>query len=258
MIDTSRTALLLIGHGSARNPQSRVPTERLADDLRRRGLFAEVVAGFLKEPPLVDQALAQLSSRTVIAVPNLAGEGPLVRTDIPRMLGLEGDKGQRDGRLILYARPVGSHPRIPDLIGRRVRDLVAAHDLNRDEVCLLLVGHGSSRPGGAATTAQAIAAALRQSAVAGEVVLAYLEQPPFVADWTRLTAARTVIVAPLLIAEGLHGSEDLPPLFGLAPGQTGPSAIAGRRVWLCRGIGADPEIAELILDRIWQRLAAIP
>lgn len=258
MIDTSGAALLLIGHGSARNPQSRVPTERLADDLRRRRLFAEVEAGFLKEPPLANEVLARLAARTVIAVPNLAGEGPLVRTDIPRMLGLDGDRCERGGRLILYARPVGSHPRIPDLIGRRVQGLMATHGLERDQVCLLLVGHGSSRPGGAATTAQGIATALRESAVVGEVALAYLEQAPLVADWRDLTAAGIVIVAPLLIAEGLHGSEDLPPLFGLAPGQGGPAAIDGRRVWLCRGIGADPEIAELILDRVQECLAAFP
>lgn len=259
MIDTSKAALLLIGHGSARNQQSRVPTERLAEELRRRGLFAQVEACFLKEPPLIADALARLSAPTVIAVPNLAGEGPLVRNDIPRMLGLTGDEPTgRDGRRILYTRPVGSHPRIPDLIRRRVTGLITSQRLSPDEVCLLLVGHGSSRPGGAATTAQAIAAALRDSAFVGTVALAYLEQAPFVADWRALTAARTVIVAPLLIAEGLHGSEDLPPLFGLTPGQGGPAAIDGRRVWLCPGIGADPDIADLILDRVQDCLASSP
>lgn len=250
MIETNHAALLLIGHGSARNKQSRVPTDRLAEMLRGRGLFAEVQSCFLKEPPSIADALAQLSARVVIAVPNLAGEGPLVRIDIPRLLGLSDGARPTDGRIIHYTRPVGSHPRLPELIRRRTVGLMEAHGLARDDVCLLLVGHGSSRPGGAATTAQTIAAALRDSGAFGEVALAYLEQAPFVTSWPALIQARTIIVAPLLIAEGLHGSEDLPPLFGLAPGQGGPAIVEGRRVWLCRGIGADPEIAELILDRV--------
>jgi sirohydrochlorin cobaltochelatase len=255
MIDIGRAALLLIGHGSARNPQSRVPTLRLADELRRRALFAEVQACFLKEPPLIGEALAGLAAPVVFAVPNLAGEGPLVRVDIPRLLGLGQPSAEQDGRRVLYTRPVGSHPRIPELIRRRAERLMAAEGLPPDQVGLLLVGHGSSRPGGAATTAQAIAEALRAMNAVGEVALAYLEQPPLVGDWRDLSTAPNLIVAPLLIAEGLHGSEDIPPLFGLAPGESGPSRVDGRSVWLCRGIGADPEIADLILDRVRQRAA---
>lgn len=250
MSDTSTAALLLIGHGSARNPESRLPTVRLAEELRRRQLFAEVEACFLKEPPLVAEALAGLSAREVFVVPNLAGEGYLARVEIPAMLGIAGSPCERDGRLIHYARPVGSHPRIPQLIQRRCEGLMAAAGLMSGEACLLLVGHGTTRPGGASPTAVGIAAALRESGRFGEVVVAYLEQPPLVADWRTLTRAPAVIVAPLLIAEGLHGSEDLPPLFGLRPGESGPASLDGRRVWLCRGIGADPEVADLILERV--------
>lgn len=250
MTDHRHAALLLIGHGSARNPHSKEPTLRLAEDMARRGLFAEVAACFLKEAPRADAALAGLAAREVFVVPNLAGEGHIARREIPALMGLSGRRTERDGRVIHYARPVGSHPRIPDLVGGRAARLMAEAGLAPAEVSLLLVGHGSSRPGGASATAESVAETLRASGRFGEVTVAYLEQPPFVTGWQTLVSRPAVIVLPLLIAEGLHASEDLPPLFGLPPGGGGPAAVAGRRVWLCRGIGADPEIAELILERV--------
>lgn len=244
-------ALLLAGHGSARNPDSRQPTERLAGDIRARGLFAEVAACFLKEAPFLGEALSLVAADEVFVVPNFAGAGHITRVDVPRAMGLGGPLTVRDGRRIHYAEPVGSHPRIPELLRRRVDAVLAAEGLAPAAVCVLIIGHGSTRPG-ATGTAEAVAAAVRADGGYGEVVTAYLEQAPFVGEWPRLTDFARIVAAPLLIAEGLHGSEDLPPLFGLASGETGPARIHGRVAWMCRGIGADPEIVDIILDRVAQ------
>lgn len=244
-----RAALVLVGHGSVRNPDSRIPTERLADALRRRALFAEVHACFWKESPLAADFLDQVAAAEIYVVPNFAGAGILTGERIPRAMGLTGPLTLRGGRLIHYAEPVGSHPRIPGLALRRVAAIVEANRLPAAETCLLLIGHGSRRPGVSSATVEATAARLAASCP-WQVVTAYLEQEPRVADWPRLTSRPCVVAAPLLIAEGLHGSEDLPPLFGLGRGAAGPARVAGRTVWLCRGIGSDPEIAEIILDRV--------
>ncbi|MBF0391408.1 MAG: hypothetical protein HQL38_01900 [Alphaproteobacteria bacterium] len=247
--DWRRAALVLVGHGSARNRFSRIPTERLADALRQRELFAEVHACFWKEAPLAATFLERVSAAEIYVVPNFAGAGILTGEQIPQAMGLTGPLTLRDGRRIHYAEPVGSHPRIPGLALRRVAAIVEANRLPAAEVCLLLIGHGSRRPGVSSATVEATAARLAEICP-WQVTTAYLEQTPRVADWPALTDRPYVVAAPLLIAEGLHGSEDLPPLFGLGRGQTGPATIAGRTAWLCRGIGSDPEIAEIILDRV--------
>ena len=53
---------------------------------------------------------------------------------------------------------------------------------------------------------------------------------------------------PLLVAQGMHASQDIPPIFGLEAGQRGPVEIRGHRVALATGLGAEPELVEVILD----------
>jgi len=95
-----------------------------------------------------------------------------------------------------------------------------------------------------------VAEAIRQTGRFAEVALGFIEQAPHVAAWPSLTTARHVIAAPLLIAEGMHASDDLPPLFGLTTPTGGPVAIHGRSVWLLGGIGRDPEVVDIILDQL--------
>ena len=265
--DLRNAALVLVGHGSARNPNSSAPTRRLADDISRLGVFAEVHACFWKEAPFVGAALGQVRATEVFVTPNFAGEGYFTREVIPRELALSGPRteqtlGSGDKRIIHYTPPVGAHPLIGRLLLRRAEAAALAHDVDRASACLLLVGHGSRKERGSDETGLALAAALRRDGGFGEVRIAFLEQSPEVTGWRDLTDAADVIVAPLLIADGLHGSEDLPPLFGLtpkdltAPGAelaAGPSLVAGRRVLYCRGIGSDPEIVTIILSLVRDR-----
>ena len=51
MGDFSDAALVLLGHGSTVNADSAAPTHQHAEELRRRGGFAQVVTGFWKEHP---------------------------------------------------------------------------------------------------------------------------------------------------------------------------------------------------------------
>lgn len=242
-------ALVLAAHGSSRHPGSRLPTERLAEAIRRRGCFAEVATCYLKEPPFVGDALSLVAAETVYVVPNFAAEGDMTRRQVPTAMGLTGRVTRRGHRQIHYTEPVGSHPQIPRFLRRRVDTVLEANALAAPSVSVLLVGHGSSRPGSSAT-AEAIADALRHGGGYGEVLTAFLEQEPRVAAWADRVSFPHVVVAPLLIAEGLHGSEDIPPVFGLAAGEQGSAHAAGHRVWLCPGIGDSAEIADIVLDRV--------
>lgn len=241
-------ALLLVGHGSSRVTTGRVAACRLADALREMGLFAEVQACFWKEAPLL--SLDLVASPTVYVVPYFSGVGIFTRKLIPEKLGLTGTTSHINGRTIRYSPPVGSHPEIPCLLCRRAHDLCARERLPAADTSLLLIAHGSAKPGGSSGTPERIAQRLRLDAGFGEVVTVYIEQAPNVADWSQLVSRPNVIAAPLLVSEGMHASEDLPPLFGLTSSEGGPTAIDGRRVWLMGGIGRDPEVAQIILDLI--------
>lgn len=249
-------SLLLIGHGSAKNRHSRKPTERLAARLAARGDIGAVRTAFLKESPSVGEAmesLAALGAGEVYVVPMFAGEGYFTRKVIPDLL----EAASFTGRVIQTAA-VGAHPRLEDIIRRRASDALHRSGAEPEEAALILVGHGSTKPGGASSRGKELAARLNEGCGCRGVIACFLEEAPFVRDWQGMTDAGTVIVLPLLIAEGLHGSQDLPPLFGLrpadvtenAPALIGPVTHAGRQIWYWRGIGSDPEIIDIIQDML--------
>lgn len=248
------SGLLLVGHGSSRLPTSRLATDRLADDIRRLNLFADVTACFWKEAPVVSLDLT--AAKTVYVVPNFAGEGVFTRQLIPQKLGITGPLTTIGGRQVVYTGAVGSHPRVPSLLLSRVENLCAAEDIPPASVALLIVGHGSRQPGITSATPEAVATEIRASNRFAEVVTAYIEQAPHVADWQRLVSAQRVIVAPLLISQGMHAGEELPPLFGLSEPCGGPAQMAGRTCWLMGGIADHGEVVELILDQIRRTEAA--
>ena len=46
------------------------------------------------------------------------------------------------------------------------------------------------------------------------VLNVYMEEPPLVSDWRKLTKTRNVVVVPFFISDGLHSYEDIPRCSG--------------------------------------------
>lgn len=250
---TAPPAVILIGHGSSRQPDSARPILALAEDLRARGPWREISAAFMKQEPRLSGALERVSTERVVIVPVFAGKGYYTDVLIPREMGLAGPLTHRDGRILRLTEPVGCDPRIPGLIACRADGVVRSAGLDPTRASLLLIAHGSSRPGGAGETPKAIAAAIAAMGHFAEVRLAFLEQVPFARDWPELIQGDgEVIVLPLLVAQGTHASQDIPPLFGLEPGAAGPISCRGRRVWMAAGLGAEPELVEIVAALIAQ------
>lgn len=247
-------SVLLVGHGSARHPESAQPIRDLAEALHAaHGWDARAV--FMKQAPNLEHALDGTEAEVVV-VPVFAGKGYYTDQLIPRALGLDGPVTRRDGRVIHYTAAAGTHPRIPGLMACRAAGVAMTDGVLFTDCGLLLIAHGSARPGGSGDTPRAIADAIRAMNCFAEVSLAFLEQEPFATDWSSLVTRREVVVLPLLVAQGMHASQDIPPLFGLRSGETGPVESHGHRVRLASGLGAEPELVDIVAEMVRTALAA--
>jgi len=122
-LSADQTSLAVVGHGTPRHTRSRDATRDLAAWLRRMRIADEVVAAFLDDAPPVDSILKRVGRSNVVVAPFLIGVGPHAVRDIPRRIGLvvsEGGEppfsGRVGGRFVVCDAPVGSDPRIVDLI----------------------------------------------------------------------------------------------------------------------------------------------
>src|SRR2546425_8992929 len=112
----SDAALVLVGHGSTLNAESAAPTYQHADELRRRGIFAQVLECFWKIEPAICAVLRGVFAKRVFVVPLFISEGYFTQEVIPRELGLPRKASgeyervlKRSDQTIYYTTPIGTH-----------------------------------------------------------------------------------------------------------------------------------------------------
>ena len=213
------SALLIVAHGSTVNPDSSAPTLAHAAEIRRREIFAKVECAFWKEEPSLRDALFLFdpkSIREVYVVPNFISEGYFTQTVVPRELELSGRITTRsNGQIWRYCEPVGNHSLMTELLLKRARDV--APDVDPAETSLLIVAHGTDLNENSAVAAKRETEKIRALGKYAAVLNVYMEEPPLVSDWRKLTKTRHVVVVPFFISDGLHSYEDIPVLLGIAP-----------------------------------------
>ncbi len=278
MISRDKAALLIVGHGSTVNPDSSAPTLAHAAEIRRRKVFADVGCAFWKEEPNLRDAMFLFdpeSIREVYAVPNFISEGYFTQTVLPRELELNGRITKRDnGQVWIYCEPVGNHPMMTELLLKRAREV--APDVDPADTSLLLVAHGTDLNENSAVAAKREAEKIRALGKYAAVLNAYMEEPPLVSDWQKLTRTPNVVVVPFFISDGLHSYEDIPRLLGIANErstrlrsperptvwqaitsraargeifQDNPYKIEGRSLFYAPSIGTDPGFADIIIEQ---------
>jgi len=243
--------LVLVGHGSTLNPDSSAPTFQHADEIIRRGLFAEVYCGFWKEEPSLRDALfffRDPAIREVYVVPNFISEGYFTRTVIPRELELAGPETTRpNGQLWKYCEPVGNHDSMTEHLLARAREI--APGIAEQQATLLIVGHGTSLNDNSAVAAKEQVDKIRALDRYAAVLNVYMEEPPLVSDWANLTNTENVVVVPFFISDGLHSYEDIPALLGIEGKTGGPHQLHGRSIFYSTAIGTDSRFADVIIEQ---------
>ncbi|MBR0830277.1 hypothetical protein JQ596_32705 [Bradyrhizobium manausense] len=105
--------MILLAHGSQRNPASRQSTEELARAIERHGVFRKVEVAFLEEQPSLDDAAAAVAGPGVV-VGVFSGEGLHGARDAP---GLVARLGRSE---IVFAGIMGTAPGIAELVAQAV------------------------------------------------------------------------------------------------------------------------------------------
>jgi sirohydrochlorin cobaltochelatase len=260
MSSHQHAALVIIGHGSTLNPDSSAPTLDHAATIRQRGVFREVACAFWKEEPSMREVYEMVESDTVYIVPNFISEGYFCQQVLPRELQLSGPMSQVGKKTVYYCDPVGVHRNMTKLLLQRADEV--APGIPRAQTSLIIVGHGTSLNDNSTKAIKDQCSFIRDGGCGfGEVVDAYMEEAPFVADWDKLTTMPNVVVVPFFIADGLHSFQDIPVLLGMETEPTAalsqrdifrhnPYQLRGRHIFYSSAIGTERLMADVILDQV--------
>ncbi len=131
------TTLLIAGHGTGRNANSRKAVERQVELIRALKIFTDVGAVFMEEEPFIKGCWQNVKTKNITVVPFFISDGLHAVEDIPVLLG-EPERivkerlaaGQptwrnpteRAGKLIWYSPSVGTEPLLAEVILERVRE----------------------------------------------------------------------------------------------------------------------------------------
>ena len=254
------SALLIVGHGSTENPDSSTPYFDHADEIRSRGLFGEVHCCFWKEEPSMREAIYMIDSDEIYVVPDFISEGYFTQEVIPRELQLNGPSTLVRGKTFHYCLPVGVHRSMTDLILRRAQEVAAGIDPTT--TTLIITGHGTGLNQNSTKAIRDQVDLIAASGAGYAAVLdAYMEEPPFIAEWDKMSDTPNVIVVPFFISDGLHSYQDIPVLLGMedevgaAASQRevfrhNPHHLRGKTLYYTSAIGTERLLADVILDQI--------
>ena len=241
--------LILLGHGSSKHPDSSRSVREHAEILSQTDCFAEVRCAFLKEEPLIENALDGVGEEQVIIVPDFLAEGYFTRQVVPAKLG---DKLRSAN--ICCTPPVGTHPMMAEIINDMAREVLG--DWTVEQTSLLVVGHGSGKNPCSKQSLLGHLQEVRNNTDFAQVADLWLEELPLVSSWKEVATKRHIIVIPYLLNDGQHGGWDIPAELGLSldqqiHGQT--HDVESHQIRLTPALGTSPRFAEVISQfaEIW-------
>ncbi|HEY6166806.1 MAG TPA: CbiX/SirB N-terminal domain-containing protein [Verrucomicrobiae bacterium] len=269
----SDAALVIVGHGSTLNADSAAPTYQHADELRRRGLFAQVVECFWKQEPSIASVMRGVFAARVFIVPLFISDGYFTEQVIPRELGLCGNdepdfaRVQRRGPQTLhYCGPVGTHPTMTEVILARAHEVIGnspgGEPPDPADTALFIAGHGTGNNENSRKAIERQVELIRPMKRFAEVHAVFMEEEPRIADCYRLARATNIVMVPFFISDGLHSYEDIPVMLGEPeaevqrrfkagePTWINPTEKHGKRVWYASSIGSEPHLTDVIVERV--------
>lgn len=265
----SDVTLIVLGHGTTLNAESAAPVFQHATELRRRQIFGAVREAFWKQEPHIKKVLAEISTPRVFIVPFFISEGYFSTEVIPTELGFsfpEKLKIKSQNSEVTYCRPVGSHESMTKVILARADEVVKKFPFPRapknSDITLLIAGHGTGRNANSRKAVERQVELIRAQNLYADVGAVFMEEAPFIKGCHENVKTKNIVVVPFFISDGLHAVEDIPVLLGeperivkerLAAGQPtwrNPTERGGKLIWYSASVGAEPLLADVILERV--------
>jgi sirohydrochlorin cobaltochelatase len=129
-VPPSETSLLIVGHGTGLNENSAVAAKLQVQKITEAAEYAEVLATYMEEAPLISDWDKLASQPNVVVVPFFISDGLHSYQDIPVLLGIAEDVGPAAsqsavfrnnpyhlrGRQLFYSGAIGTDPGFADVI----------------------------------------------------------------------------------------------------------------------------------------------
>ena len=228
---------------------------------------------FWKQEPYVSQVLRGIFAPRVFIVPFFISEGYFTEEVIPRELGFcaRGETNfsrvqQRGNQRLHYCGPVGTHASMTGVLLARAAGVVEQFPFPRApkpaETALFIAGHGTGNNENSRKAIEDQVELIRARQLYAEVHAVFMEEEPRIGDCYKLAQARNIVMVPFFISDGLHSNEDIPVMLGAPKGDVqerlkagqptwrNPTERAGKRLWYSAGIGTEPHLADVILERV--------
>ncbi len=264
----SDAALIVLGHGSTKNDESSAPVYQHAAELRKRGIFADVREAFWKQDPQINNVLGDISEPRIFIAPLFISEGYFISEVIPKALGFLPGHSTLDTRhsTLFFCQPIGTHDRMTSVLLSRAREVADQHPFPRapktQDTTLFIAGHGTEQNENSRKAIERQVEIIRATNEYAAVHAVFMEEEPRINKCYELTQTRNVIVVPFFISDGMHTQEDIPVLLG-EPQRIVQERLANRQptwrnhterndklVWYASAVGTEPQIADLILERV--------
>jgi len=272
------STLIVVGHGSTLNAESGAPTYQHAEELRRRGIFAQVMEAFWKLEPGIAGVLRGAFTPRVFVVPLFISEGYFTDEVIPRELGMPLQNGhyahlrRTEKQTIYYCGPVGTHDSMTRVLLERAQEVVARHPFPRNpapsETALFIAGHGTGINENSRKAIERQVELIHALKIYAEVHSAFMEESPRIPECYSIARAKNIVMVPFFISDGLHSYEDIPVMLGEPrsvveqrfkagqPTWRNPTEKHGKLLWYAPSIGNEPHIADVILERVGEAAKA--
>ncbi|MEY4483354.1 MAG: hypothetical protein RL693_806 [Verrucomicrobiota bacterium] len=143
-VPCDQTCLIIVGHGTSLNENSRKAIEDQVKFIREGGYgFAEVIDAYMEEAPFVAKWQELSTAPNVVVVPFFIADGLHSYQDIPVLLGFESEPGaalsQTDvfrhnphtmhGRNLYYSSAIGTESLMAEVILDQVNDFKKKHGI---------------------------------------------------------------------------------------------------------------------------------
>lgn len=248
-------ALILAAHGSDRRQEANRIVRDHALRLRRQFGHPLVETAFWQGRPRFREVLDKTVADRYTVLPLFTADGYYASRVLPRELAK--NKSYSKQRVHI-AGPLGLRPEVLSMAEERSRILLHDFGLSGARTTLIVIGHGTHRHARSRLSTLKLVERLQDQGKFSQVLPAFLDDSPLLAEAYGQARGEAVILLPFLIGGTIHALRDIPHTLGLRnhwpvppPGQGVPWALLqGQRLLILdRALGEDPAVAG-VLDRM--------